>query len=311
MVILSHYRDSGEQIEEIPFPGLSVIIPAYNEKDGISPVLHKTLDVLAHLPGPTELLVVDDGSTDETAFLADEIDGVRVMRHRFNRGYGASLKTGIRHARYPLICITDADGTYPNERIPDLLECILQHDADMAVGARVGENVAVLLVRKPAKWMIQQLGQFVANEKIPDINSGLRIFKRSAVTPFLSILPSTFSFTTTITLAMLTNGYQVEFLPINYFARVGKSKIRPIHDTVNFFLLVTRIALYFVPLKIFLPLSGMLLVLAAIWGFYSWSVLGRLADVSTLIITLAAFQIAVLGMLAELINRRLSGFHRG
>jgi glycosyltransferase involved in cell wall biosynthesis len=289
-------------------PGLSVIIPAYNEEKGIGPVLSQLAEVLAERDWLFELVVVDDGSQDGTAAQAGQYPGVIVLRHRANRGYGAALKTGLRHARYDLICITDADGTYPNHYIPQLLERLLHSQYDMAVGARIGAKVAIPWVRRPAKWMIGLLANFVAGEIIPDLNSGLRVFRREAALQLFSLLPDGFSFTTTITLAMLTNGYLIDYIPIDYLPRVGQSKIKPVQDTLNFIQLILRIALYFAPLKIFLPLSGLVTLAALSWGFFSWLVLGRLADVSTLVMVMAAVQVAVVGLLAELINRRLPGY---
>jgi hypothetical protein len=184
------------------------------------------------------------------------------------------------------------------------------NEYDMVIGARTGENVAIPLVRRPAKWVINQLANYVAGEPIPDLNSGLRIFRLDAALRLFDILPDGFSFTTTITLAMLTNHYMVDYVPINYHARIGKSKIKPIQDTLNFVQLVFRIALYFAPLKIFLPFSGLLIGVAALWALFSRFVLGLLADVSTLVIAMTGIQIAMIGMLAELINRRLSNVYR-
>jgi glycosyltransferase involved in cell wall biosynthesis len=226
-----------------------------------------------------------------------------------NRGYGAALKTGIRHAKGDWVCITDADGTYPNERIPELVERVITGDFDMVVGARTGENVAIPLRRRPAKWVIGKLANFVAGEPIPDLNSGLRIFDRAAALRFFGILPDGFSFTTTITLGMLTNGYLIDYMPIDYHARVGSSKIRPIQDTLNFVQLVVRIALYFKPLKVFVPFSMALFLLALVWAVFSKVALGRLADVTTLVIAMTAIQVFMLGMLAELINQRLPNLY--
>ena len=286
-------------------PGVSIVIPAYNEEQGIGSVLAELQTLLAEADFESEIIMVDDGSQDGTAAAAQEYSGVTVIRHNGNRGYGAALKTAIRHARYDIIGISDADGTYPNERLPNLIERVVAGGYDMAVGARTGDKVAIPLMRRPAKWVIGRLANLVAGEPIPDINSGLRVFKRSIALRFFNVLPDGFSFTTTITLAMLTNGYLVSYVPINYHQRVGQSKIRPIRDTLNFIQLILRIALYFAPLKIFLPLSGLLFLLALGWGLFSSLVLQRLADVSTLMIAMSAVQVGVVGLLAELINRRL------
>ncbi len=288
---------------------VSIVIPAYNEEHGLGPVLEALLADMAQAGGPFEIIVVDDGSGDETAVIAQQYP-VTVLRHRVNKGYGAALKTGIRHAQHDIICITDADGTYPNQRIPQLVNLLTGEGYDMVVGARIGDNVQIPLVRRPAKWALGRLAAYVANEPIPDLNSGLRVFRREVAMRFFNILPNQFSFTTTITLAMLTNQYLVLYVPIDYFARVGKSKIRPIHDTINFMKLVLRIGLYFAPLKLFLPLSLWLLILGIAWGTSTLLVTGQIADISTLVIVMTAFQVFVIGLLAELINRRMPNDYR-
>jgi glycosyltransferase involved in cell wall biosynthesis len=288
--------------------GISLIIPAYHEEDCIGAVLEALPDQLEGLT--YEIIVVDDGSTDRTGEIAAQYDDVVVLHHRSNRGYGAALKTGIRRARYDLIGITDADGTYPNERIPDLVRHLYETESDMVVGSRTGENVNIPLVRRPAKWIIGKLANIVAGEPIPDINSGLRVFQRDIALSFFSLLPEGFSFTTTITLGMLANHYFVEYLPIDYHKRVGKSKIKPIRDTLNFTQLILRIALYFAPLKVFVPLSFFLLVFAVIWGLFSTTVLGRFADTSTLVVVMAGAQMGALGLVAELINKRTPNIYR-
>jgi glycosyltransferase involved in cell wall biosynthesis len=288
--------------------GLSIIIPAYNEERGIAVVLKQLSRVCTRVDFPCEIIVVDDGSTDGTAARIESQEGVCLLQHRDNRGYGAALKTGIRHAKYDLICISDADGTYPHDIIPHLVDRINRADFDMVVGARIGDGAQIPLLRRPAKWALTQLAQAVAGEEIPDLNSGLRVFKRNAALKFMELLPQGFSYTTTITLAMITNGYLVDYIPIEYHARIGKSKIRPIRDTLRFIDLVLRIALYFAPLKIFLPLSGFLMALAVIWGVFSIVFLKRLADTSTIIIAMAAVQVAVVGLLAELIVKLVPGY---
>ena len=286
--------------------GLSIIIPAHQEAQGIGCVID---DICTCYTGEFELIVVDDGSDDETGEIARN-HGAKVIRHDHNRGYGAALKTGIRNAGYDLILIIDADGTYPCQVVPDLVNQLTGSQYDMVIGARVGENVSIPIVRKPAKWFIARLGQYVSGETILDINSGLRVFKRSIALNFFSALPDGFSFTTTITLGMLINNYKVGYLPIDYHARIGKSKINPFRDTINIIRLIFRIALYFAPLKLFMPMSGFVFLTALGWGVFTYFVLGELADVSTLIIALAAFQIAMIGLLAELINHRLPNFYR-
>lgn len=285
-------------------PGISIVVPAYNEEDSLAAVLDELHGALADTGLEFEILVVDDGSSDATSEIARDCSA-RLVRLPENRGYGSALKIGIRHARYDLICITDADGTYPSKAIATLVDRLLSEGFDMVVGARVGENVAIPWVRRPAKWALARLARLLSGIVIPDLNSGLRIFRRGIVTSFYRLLSNQFSFTTTLTLAMETNGYRVAYVPIDYRPRVGRSKIRPVADTLHFLQLILRITLYFSPLKIFLPLSGLLVLLAVAWGAYTHFVWGRLADVSTLVMAMAALQVGVVGLLAELINQRL------
>jgi glycosyltransferase involved in cell wall biosynthesis len=287
---------------------VSVIIPAFNEAAAIGLTLDKIQQALSESGLPGEIVVVDDGSADGTAEVADGRPGVRVFRHPQNRGYGAALKTGIRLACHEIVVIIDADGTYPCEMIPPLAAEMDTYD--MVVGARIGDHVSIPRARRPAKWALGKLANFVAGEPIPDLNSGLRVFRRDIALRLFHMLPNKFSFTTTITLAMITNQYLVEYIPINYYARIGKSKIRPVQDTLNFVQLVMRIALYFAPLKIFAPLSLFLLMVGIVWALFTKFVLGQLADISTLVIVMSSFQVAMIGLLAELINRRLPGYAR-
>jgi glycosyltransferase involved in cell wall biosynthesis len=279
----------------------TIIIPACNEEDAIGEVLTEMQSVMDAIPIQYQLLVIDDGSTDATAEAARAV-GVQVLQHPENRGYGAALKTGIRHAQHNTIVITDADGTYPNEDIPAMLAEATYYD--MVVGARTGEQVQIPLARRPAKWAINTLANWMAGVKIPDLNSGLRVFRKEVAQQFFPILPDGFSFTTTITLAMLERGYKVKYIPINYHKRAGRSKIRPIYDTLNFIQLVLRTTMYFAPLKVFLPIAIALAILGIAIMVYSKIVLDRLMDVTVVVTFLAALQIAMAGLLADLVDKR-------
>ncbi|MEO1087948.1 MAG: glycosyltransferase family 2 protein, partial [Acidobacteriota bacterium] len=224
--------------------GVSLLVPAYNEEHGLESVLRSVESALESTGLDYEIVVVDDGSSDSTAQAAVG-DRVRLIRHPSNRGYGAALKSGLRHARFPVIAITDADGTYPSERLPELLERLVEHNADMVVGRRSLGRVAIPWVRRPAKWILGRLADFACGRSIPDVNSGLRVFRRDTALLFYSLFPDGFSFTTTITLAMESNAFAVHYVPIEYHRRIGRSKIRPISDTLNFLHLILRIALYF------------------------------------------------------------------
>ncbi|MBD3163218.1 MAG: glycosyltransferase [Candidatus Eisenbacteria bacterium] len=288
---------------ESPNPrGVSVVIPAYNEQEGIEEVVRQ----IGALPGgiesgEIELIVVDDGSTDATAARAERA-GARVIRHGWNRGYGAALKTGILAARGWAVVITDADGTYPNERIPELVALLEEHE--MVVGARTGAKVAIPWIRRPAKWFLNKLANYLSEARIPDLNSGLRAFRRETLLGYFGMLPSGFSFTTTITLAMHVNDLRIAYLPIDYHARQGKSKIRPIQDTLNFLALIVRTILYFRPLKIFLPIAGVLFLASVGIFVYSALYTEKIMDASVTITLMTSFQMAAIGLLADLIDKR-------
>jgi glycosyltransferase involved in cell wall biosynthesis len=250
-----------------------------------------------------EILVVDDGSDDDSGDQARSC-GVRVLRHPENRGYGAALKTGIRHALYDTIAITDADGTYPNEQLPKLAQLLWESQYDMVVGSRTGDGVHIPLIRRPAKWVLGSLANYLAGTQIPDLNSGLRVFRKEVAEEFRQYLPSSFSFTTTLTLALLTNGYTVQYVPITYSKRVGQSKINPIKDTLNIVGLIVRTVMYFAPLRVLLPISAALLFLAFLVLIGSALFTPKIMDVTVIVITMTALQIAVVALVADLIEKR-------
>jgi glycosyltransferase involved in cell wall biosynthesis len=293
----SSSRTDGEGI----CPAFSLVLPVYNEEGAITFTLDELHKILRSAGCEYEIVAVNDGSTDDTGKILRTCTDIRLIEHHRNRGYGAALKTGIRHAKYPLIVITDADGTYPNEQIPTLVRRTMQ--ADMVVGARIGANVQYPTLRKIPKWFLVQFAQWVAKATIPDLNSGLRVFRKSVVEQFLKILPDTFSFTSTITIAMLTNNYIVYYEPIDYRYRVGKSKIKPIRDTLRFIQLILRTGVYFAPLRVFLPLATV---------FFCGCMFTLIQDIfvredlteRTLILFIAATQTGMFALLADMIDKR-------
>ena len=286
-------------------PPFSIVIPVYNEEKIIAATVNSLHQILQTNNYQYEIIVVNDGSTDSTAQVLSSVTGINLIEHNRNWGYGAALKTGIRQAKYPLIVITDADGTYPNERIPELI--MLANRADMVVGARIGKNVTYSSLRKIPKWFLVRFAQWVTKTKIPDLNSGLRVFHRDIITKFIPILPNTFSFTTTITIAMLTNNYIVHYEPIDYYHRVGKSKIKPIRDTLGFIQLILRMGVYFAPLRIFLPVAGLFFGGFLVTLFQDLFIRQDLTE-ATLILFVAAIQIGMFALLADMIDRRSSRF---
>ena len=281
--------------------GLTVVIPAYNEEKGIQGVIDRILAAMEGANLPFEIIVVDDGSTDRTVESLRE-KPIQVLRHETNRGYGAALKTGIRASRYNHVAIVDADGTYEERDLPKLIGYMETHD--MVVGARTGKGAKIPLIRRPAKWILNRLANFLTETSIPDLNSGFRIFNKSVAKEFFNILPPSFSFTSTLTIALLTNGYSIKYIQSGYKTRKGRSKIRPIHDTVNFFSLIVRTALYFAPMKIFMPLSLGMIGLSLLKLVLIDVMLIRNMTDSTLFLFLAGIQVGMLGLLADLIDKR-------
>ena len=289
-------------------PEISVVVPAYNEAAGLYQDLCGIRQVMEQQDAAWELIVVDDGSEDETAEIASGVEGARLVRHDRNRGYGAALKTGIRHAQGDLIVITDADGTYPAHYIPALVAELW--DAEMVVGARTGEAVKIPPLRRPAKWLLNRLASLLAESPIPDLNSGLRAFRRAAALPFMSLLPSGFSFTSTITLAMLCNDMRVKYLPIDYHERKGASKIKPIQDTYHFFLLVFRTICYFNPLKVFMPPALLLMVGGGLKLIHD-VVVERNIYQGEILLLLVGLQLAAFGLLADAVAKLRASLREG
>jgi glycosyltransferase involved in cell wall biosynthesis len=282
---------------------VSIVVPVFNEERAVLETVGELTRLRSELPDGTEIIFVDDGSTDASAERLASCDGIILVRHSRNRGYGASLKSGIRRATGDLIVITDADGTYPNARIPELLREMAEHD--MVVGARVGKSAKIPLLRRFPKWVLRMLANYLTGERIPDLNSGLRVFNRRLALSYFPLISDGFSFTTTITLAMLSNGQRVRFIPIEYFRRSGTSKIRPIADTLNFLFLIVRAICYFNPLKIFLPTSLVVATSGVAFGLYQLVNSGfhGIGQVPVLLI-LGSLQIGLLGILADMISKK-------
>jgi glycosyltransferase involved in cell wall biosynthesis len=288
--------------------GLSIVIPLYNEEDSVSETVSRLLGLLPHLPNQHEIILVNDGSQDGTlAALRSATPtekGFKVISHTQNRGYGASLKIGIRKAQYEWVAIADADGTYPLDQIPVLLKHAVDNQLAMVVGSRTGSNVKQPLIRRPPKWILRMLASSLSGTHIPDMNSGLRVFSKAPLLKYLSILPDGFSFTTTITLALLSKGYPIDYIPINLYMRKGRSKIRPVYDTLNFLQLICRTVLWLNPLRVFLPLSALFVALGVMVFIYSWKFMERTMDVTSGLLIQTGIIILAVGMLADLIDKR-------
>lgn len=290
-------------------PPLSLIVPVFNEAGAI-PLFLATLEKLAsRLAAGSEFILVDDGSTDGTGdLLASALQDwpvahrapLRLVRHRRNRGYGSALRSGLETATHDIVAICDADGTYPLLRLPQLAGRI--DDADMVVGARPLSDSP--LVRRPAKAALNAFASFLAATPIPDLNSGLRVFRRADWRRHAHLMPDGFSFTSTITMALMTEGRAVLYVPIRCRPREGYSKIRPIRDTAAFFLLVCRMALMFRPLRVFGPAASVLAVAGVGLLVARLFMHDTIGVATTIVLLVASMQLFALGLLAELINRR-------
>lgn len=281
---------------------VSVIVPAYNEELALPPVLDGIQRVMQSLGIPYEIIVVDDGSTDGTCSICARYPDVIVVRHPQNRGTGAARTTGVRKARAQKIVMIDADGTYPVEAFPEMIASL--DSCDMVIGARQREMGTLRWLRSAAKEFIRALASYLLRVRIPDLNSGLRAMKRDLVLEFISILPETHSWVSTITMAFISSGYLVRWIPITYHKRIGRSTFHPIGDTYNYLTLVVRAIMYFNPLRVFLPISLTLGIIGFVKAIhdvirYYWHV-----TPSTVMIVLTAIQIGAMGLLADLIVKK-------
>lgn len=294
------------QINQKAAVRFSLVVPCFNEVDAIESTVNELRQKLVDC-GPYELIIVDDGSNDGTdeklAELQKNDPDLHVLTHARNRGYGAALKTGTVEAEADLIVITDADCTYPNEVIPQLVDTAINEHADMVVGARTGTDVTYSKLRAIPKIFLKRYASWIAATNIPDINSGLRVFKKVVAERYFNILPNSFSFTLTITLAMITNYHRVLYVPINYSERVGSSKIRPIRDTLKFVQLILRTGMYFAPLRVFFPFVAVLSL--AFLASLSWDVfvINNLTD-KTILLLLFTMNTGMFALLADMIDKR-------
>ncbi|MEQ1762317.1 MAG: glycosyltransferase family 2 protein [Pyrinomonadaceae bacterium] len=294
-----------EKFDDGPIKSISIVIPAFNEERAVGDGIAELHEILDATDIDFEIIVVDDGSRDKTARQA-KAAGARVIQHRSNRGYGASLKTGILAASHDIIAITDADGTYPAQYLPEMIK-ELEH-ADMVVGSRTGADVNIPLMRRPAKWCLRTMANYVAQAKIPDLNSGLRVFRRDVAVQYFAILSDQFSFTTTITLAMLCDKYAVTYMPIDYRRRQGKSKIMP-WDAGSFGVLILRVAMLFRPLRVFLPLAALCLLYGAVKTTIDLTHDPNISA-SAIFAFVSAMMMVLVGMLGDAVATRLGRFNQ-
>ena len=280
---------------------ISAILPAFNEKQAVGEVVASLRRSLEETGEPFEIVVVDDGSDDGTAEVA-AAGGAKVIRHPHNVGYGRALKSGILAAKHDTLVICDADGSYPVERIPALL-ARYREGYDMVVGARTAFRDSRF--KAPLRLLLKWLVQYTAGQRVPDVNSGLRILSKKTLTPHLPRLSDSFSFTTSVTLAYLMSKHFVAYEPVPYRRRKGRSKVRLIRDSLRTLQYIVQAVLYHNPLKLFILLSAVCVLLAAL-GFAASATLGLL---SGFLLGIGSLLMAILvfccGLLADLLKQIL------
>lgn len=285
-------------------PYVTVVFPCFNEEAAIAKVIDDVRKALDGTKYTYEILVVDDQSTDKTLEIAASKD-VRIVKRPVRGGSGASRRTGILNAEGEIVVMLDADGTYDATSIPEMLQYF--PDYDQVNGARTSEEGTLKILRTPAKWFIRMLACYLTSTKIPDLNTGLKAFKKDIMMKYLWVLPDGFSCVTTMTLAFLANGYAVKYVPTRYFKRIGESKFHPLKDSAKYFNTVIRMVMYFKPLRVFMPVSLFLFAFGIVKSFLSLTFTATLQE-SDIIVFMTAVMLFALGLIADLIvtyhNRR-------
>jgi len=280
---------------------LTVLLPACNEELAIAGVISEIRAALSDLADAWEILVVDDGSTDRTGVIAAD-QGARIIRRIEQGGYGVAVKTGLVAARGAWIALIDADGSYSPASLPDLLK--LTPDFEQINGVRNCEQGGQRWLRFAAKEVLRRLAEWISGKKIPDLNTGMKVFRRETALRYFWVIPDGFSCSTSLTLAFLCNGHPVRYVPIEYRPRHGNSKFRIVQDTAQYALTIVRMIMYFRPLRVFLPLALGLGSLAVIKGTYDvLNYRTGLADAEVILAT-GAVVVLALGLLADLIVAR-------
>jgi glycosyltransferase involved in cell wall biosynthesis len=278
-------------------PEVSIIIPANNEEGGIASVIRRVMKVMTELDRSFEVIVIDDGSSDATAFNAQQA-GARVVQHPYNIGNGAAVKTGIRNARGEIMVMLDGDGQHPPEEIPNLLEKLKNHD--MVVAART-QNSETSAHRDLANRIYNGFASYVCSRRIDDLTSGFRAIRANIARQFVSLLPNKFSYPTTITLATVRSGYSLAYVPVQTAKRHAnsRSKIRLVRDGSRFFLIIFKVTTMFSPMKIFLPVSLLTFLVGVAYGLYKVFALdARYGPTSAMLITVSILMFLI-GLVSE------------
>jgi polyisoprenyl-phosphate glycosyltransferase len=278
---------------------VSIVLPVFNESGHLAEEIERIRGAMDASRFSYEVIVVDDGSTDGSTEELAAVEGIRLVTFLTNRGSGSARKYGTMLATGRVVVWTDVDMTYPNDRIPELVEELAGHD--QVVGARRTEEGTMRFLRRPAKWIIRRFASYLSGVRIPDLNSGFRAFRREVAIQFLYLLPRGFSCVTTLTMAFITNGYSVRYVPIDYFPRAGESKFHWGKDTRRYLLQVVRMTLMYEPLRVFGP-PAVLLGLAGV-GKLVYDLVDKNFRVgtNTMLILGVALALLLIGMIADLL----------
>ncbi|HEX3784077.1 MAG TPA: glycosyltransferase family 2 protein [Pseudonocardiaceae bacterium] len=287
---------------------VTIVLPCHNEGDHVRLEIERICAAMDASEYSYELLAVDDASTDHTLEVLEkaELDfpALKVQAFRRNSGAGTVRRFGSQSAAGDIVVWTDADMSYPNERIPEFVRTLDEDPSiDQVVGARTTEEGTYKVLRVSAKWLIRKFAEWLTNERIPDLNSGLRAFRRDVARPYLRLLPPGFSCVTTITVAFLANQHGIRFLPIQYAKRAGRSKFRFVRDAYRYILQVLRMVMYFNPLKALMPLALTLVGVGIAKGVFDVATHPVRLATNTVLVFLAGLIIGSLALLADLIVR--------
>ncbi len=286
---------------------VSIVLPIYNEKGHLRQEIDRIRAAMDASEHSYEIIVIDDGSNDGSGDALREVEGICLIQFLTNRGSGSARKYGTRAARGRIVVWTDVDMTYPNDLIPELVAELEGYD--QVVGARTSEEGTHKAFRVPAKAFIRRLASYLVQTPIPDLNSGMRAFRRDVALQYVGQLPPGFSCVTTITLTFLAHGYTVKYWPITYSERAGTSKFHWASDTRRYLLQVIRMTLSFDPFRVFLPIGFLFTLIGLAKLVYDVTTNDFRVAINTLLILVVAFQVFVIGMLADLIGRSTRATH--
>lgn len=279
---------------------VSIVMAVYNEEQSVLQELEIIKTAMSKSKFSYEIIVIDDASTDNTSRILGDIKGITVITHHRNKGSGGSRKTGTFACSGRVVVWSDADLTYPNHLIPELVERLENSSFRQIVGSRLQEKGSLKALRAPAKFFLRRLASFLTKTEILDLNSGFRAFYRDDGLKIMYMVPNGFSCVSSMTLAFLCNGRDVGYMPIDYKARVGKSKFHPVKDSYNYFLQIIRMITYFEPLRIFVPTALLIFCITLAKHIFDLMVTKNTQE-TDIIGYFMAFIIFAVGLLADLI----------